>query len=62
MQGVAQAVLKVLRPDAPVNLDQLVESLEGISSSEVIAILFELELAGLVRQAPGKNFLKVWAD
>jgi DNA processing protein len=62
MQGVAQAVLRVLRPDAPVGLDQLVETLEGISSSEVIAILFELELAGLVRQVPGKNFLKVWAD
>jgi DNA processing protein len=58
----AQAVLAVLKPDSPVSLDHLVESIEGHSASEIIAILFELELAGLVRQLPGKSFLKVWAD
>ena len=62
MQGVAQAVLRVLKPDAPVGLDQLVETVEGVSASEIIAVLFELELTGLVRQVPGKNFLRVWAD
>jgi DNA processing protein len=62
MNGVARSVLKALRPDEPVALDHLVDTLEGISSSEVIAILFELELAGMVRQVPGKSFLKVWAD
>jgi DNA processing protein len=62
MNGVAQAVLGALTLDAAVGLDHLIESLEGISSSEVIAILFELELSGLVRQLPGKNFLRVWVD
>jgi DNA processing protein len=62
VNGVAQAVLRLLKTDTPVGLDHLVETLEGHSSSEVIAILFELEMAGLVRQVPGKNFLKVWAD
>ena len=62
MNGVAQAVLRTLKTDAPVGLDQLVDALEGISSSEIIAMLFELEMAGLIRQIPGKNFLKVWAD
>ncbi len=38
------------------------ETLEGTSSSEIIAALFELELAGLVRQLPGKSFIKVWVD
>jgi DNA processing protein len=59
---VARIVLGALRPDQPVGLDHLVESLEGTSSSEIIATLFELELAGMVRQVPGKNFVRVWHD
>ena len=62
MHGAAQAVLRVLQPDSPVALDHLIEAVEGSSPSEIIAILFELELAGMVRQLPGKNFIKVWAD
>jgi DNA processing protein len=54
--------LGVLSLDAPVSLDHLIETLAGNSSSEIIAALFELELKGLVRQLPGKSFLKVWAD
>jgi len=61
-QGVARSVLAVLRPDAPVPLDHLVDTMEGCSPSEIIAILFELEMSGLVRQLPGKNFIRVWAD
>jgi len=60
--GTARAVLNHLKPDAPVTLDYLVETLPGTSPSEVIAALFELELAGLVRQLPGKSFIKIWAD
>ena len=48
--------------DAPVSLDHLIETVAGTSSSEIIAALFELELSGLVRQLPGKSFLKVWTD
>ncbi len=62
MTGVARAVLGALKTDAPVALDHLVETLEGITPSEIIAVLFELEMAGLVRQLPGKSFLKVWAE
>jgi DNA processing protein len=36
------------------------ETLEDRPSSELIPVLFELELLGLVRQLPGKNFVKVW--
>ena len=60
--GTGRAVLNCLQPDAPVTLDHLVETLPGTSPSEIIAALFELELAGLVRQLPGKSFIKVWAD
>jgi DNA processing protein len=59
---VARTVLQALQPDSPVQLDHLVETLQGTSPSEIIAVLFELELAGLVRQVPGKSFLRVWAD
>jgi DNA processing protein len=61
MSGVARTVLGALKPDAPVALDTLVETLEGTTPSEIIAVLFELELAGLVRQLPGKSFLRFWA-
>jgi DNA processing protein len=59
---VSRAVLRALKTDAPVGLDHLVDTLGGTSPSEIIATLFELELAGLVRQVPGKSFLRVWAD
>jgi DNA processing protein len=64
-KAVAKAVLKLLAPDVPVSLDHLVDHLgetsPGCSPSEIIAVLFDLEMAGLVRQLPGKSFLKVWA-
>jgi DNA processing protein len=62
VDGTGRAILNGLQPDAPVTLDHLVETLVGTSPSEIIAALFELELAGLVRQLPGKSFIKVWAD
>jgi DNA processing protein len=61
-EGTSRTVLQHLKPDAPVTLDYLVENLNGTSPSEIIAALFELELAGLVRQLPGKSFIKIWID
>ncbi len=65
IRAVAKAILAVLAPDVPVSLDHLVDRLgettPGCSPSEVIAALFDLEMAGLIRQLPGKTFLKVWA-
>jgi DNA processing protein len=58
MAPVFRAILGALRTDAATGLDALVESLEGISSSEIIAGLFELEMTGKVRQLPGKQFVK----
>ncbi|HUA86600.1 MAG TPA: DNA-processing protein DprA [Bryobacteraceae bacterium] len=62
LNPVSRSVLQALQPDAAVSLDQLVETLEGASPSEIIATLFELEMAGLVRQMPGKSFLRVWGS
>jgi DNA processing protein len=53
-------LLKSLQVDEPKQLDAILESFEGVSSSELIGALFELEMNGLVRQLPGKKFLKVW--
>ena len=55
-EGDSEVVLRTGRSDRA--LDHLIETLEGTSSSEVIAALFELELAGLVRQLPGKSYHK----
>ena len=52
-------VLKLLKDDESTHIDQLVELLENeMSSSEIFAALFELELNGKIRQLPGKNFVK----
>ncbi len=52
-------VLAVLKPDESTQIDEIVERLEGkMSSSEIFAALFELELSGKIRQLPGKNFVK----
>jgi DNA processing protein len=62
MSRASLGILELLEPDAATGLDHIVESVEGVSSSEVIAALFELELAGLVRQLPGKSYIRVWVD
>jgi DNA processing protein len=54
-----QKILKLLKADQSTHIDELVEMLENeMSSSEIFAALFELELDGKVRQLPGKNFVK----
>jgi DNA processing protein len=52
-------ILKLLKADETTHIDEIVERLENeMSSSEIFAALFELELNGKVRQMPGKNFVK----
>jgi len=54
-------VMSVLRRDEALQLDDIMEKLEPeLSSSEVFTALFELELAGRVRQLPGKNYVKTF--
>jgi DNA processing protein len=57
---IARKILILLKVESPTHIDDLLESAEDASSSEVIAALFELEMVGAVRQLPGKNFVKVW--
>jgi DNA processing protein len=54
-----QKILNLLKADEATHIDELVERLETeMSSSEIFAALFELELNGKVKQMPGKNFVK----
>jgi len=60
LDETARRTLQALSVDAAVHLDDLLEKVEDISPSELIAALFELEMQGLIKQLPGKNFVKVW--
>ncbi|HTX37996.1 MAG TPA: DNA-processing protein DprA [Bryobacteraceae bacterium] len=60
MGQIARKALEALQVDTPIHLDDLLEKLADTSASELIAALFELEMMGLVKQLPGKNFVKVW--
>lgn len=57
---LGRRVLGLLKVDASTHVDDLLQNLEDSSASELIATLFELEMLGLVKQLPGKNFVKVW--
>jgi DNA processing protein len=52
------ALYNLVTEDESLHVDELVER-SGLTSSEVLAALFDLELKGVVRQLPGKQFLKV---
>jgi DNA processing protein len=51
-------IYDLLSMDKSRHIDEIVE-LSGLNSSQVLASLFDLEMKGLVRQLPGKQFLKV---
>jgi DNA processing protein len=52
-------ILSLLKADEATHIDELMEKLEQeMSSSEIFAALFELELTAKIRQMPGKNFVK----
>ena len=52
-------IFAILKADEATHIDEIVEHLEPeVSSSEIFAALFELELAGKVKQLPGKNFVR----
>ncbi len=62
MNEVSRSVLSALTYDQPIQLDHLVTSLGPFSASEVLATLFALECNGMIRQLPGKSYIRVWGD
>ena len=55
---VERTLYDMLSVNESFHVDELVER-SGLTSSEVLAALFDLELKTVVRQLPGKQFLKV---
>jgi DNA processing protein len=61
LQPKEKKLYACLRADEATQIDELMSALEGeLSSAEVFSILFELELAGKIRQLPGKNYVRVF--
>src|SRR5437899_12749110 len=58
LNGSDKKLYELLSADQPVYIDDIVER-SGLNSSEVLATLFTLEMKGIIRQLPGKQFSKV---
>ncbi len=52
-----KVVLELLRSDEAVHIDQLLET-SHLNSSELLSLLFDLELKNKVKQLPGKSFVR----
>jgi DNA processing protein len=55
---IEKKLYQLLSAEGPRHIDDLVET-TGLNSSEVLATLFDLEMKGIIRQLPGKQFAKV---
>jgi DNA processing protein len=51
-------IYELLNATETKHIDEIVET-TGLNSSEVLATLFDLEMKGIIRQLPGKQFTKV---
>ena len=58
LEGAEKKLYELLSTEQPVHIDEIVER-SGLNSSEVLATLFDLEMKGIIRQLPGKQFSKV---
>jgi DNA processing protein len=58
LEGAEKKLYELLNAEQPVHIDDIVER-SGLNSSEVLATLFDLEMKGIIRQLPGKQFTKV---
>ena len=53
-------IFALLRADEPTHIDEIVERLVShLSSSQIFAALFELEVSGRIRVLPGKYYVRV---
>jgi DNA processing protein len=58
LNGSEKKLYELLSADEAAHIDDIVER-SGLNSSEVLATLFNLEMKGIIRQLPGKQFSKV---
>jgi DNA processing protein len=52
-----KAVFEVLRTDEALFVDAIFESV-ALPPARILQALLELEMSGLIRQLPGKNFIR----
>jgi len=60
LSPLEKRLLGLVQADASIHIDALIGQLDENSPSEIIAALCELELAGQIRQLPGKSYVRVW--
>ena len=58
LNGSEKKLYELLTTEESVPIDDIVER-SGLNSSDVLATLFNLEMKGIIRQLPGKQFSKV---
>lgn len=58
LNATERKIYEMLSAEEARHIDELVEN-TGLNSSEVLATLFSLEMKGIIRQLPGKQFSKV---
>jgi len=58
LSDVQRKLYELLNAEESRHIDDIVDT-SGLNSSEVLATLFDLEMKGIVRQLPGKQFSKV---
>jgi DNA processing protein len=58
LSAMEKKIFGLLDTDEAIHIDELVEKAE-LNSSEVLAALCEMEMKGMVRQMPGKQFIKI---
>jgi DNA processing protein len=58
LNGSEKKLYELLSAEERMPIDDIVER-SGLNSSEVLATLFNLEMKGIIRQLPGKQFSKV---
>ena len=57
---LARKLLTLLRVDVSMHIDEIIRVHERQSPSEILSALGELELFGVIKQLPGKYFVRVW--
>jgi DNA processing protein len=58
LNPTGKKLYELLSAEESRHIDDLVET-SGLNSSDVLGTLFDLEMRGIVRQLPGKQFSKV---
>jgi DNA processing protein len=59
---LGKKLLSLLQVDISQHIDEIIRHCEAASPAEVLAVLSELELFGMVKQLPGKHFVRAWTS